>query len=319
MPISLRQIRYFVATAELGQISQAAVELSISQSAVTTAVRELERTVNLQLFERSSSGMELTPAGREFLFHAYEILQKVHEATHLTVPSGNVEGRLVVAATYTVIGYFLPDHLQRLQRAFPGLDIQLHEVNREAIEEGLLDERYDIAVVLTSNVRDPQIASETMMSSTRRLWVPSRHPFRKKARVGLADVAREPYIMLTVDEAANTSLSYWSTSHYSPNVKLRTSSVEAVRSMVASGQGVAILSDMVYRPWSLEGQRLETIVLQEPIPAMNVGLAWARHARFNKAMEAFRAYFRQAFHIPQMRTDTSPAAHPHPAKTDGAG
>ncbi|MEQ9248679.1 MAG: LysR family transcriptional regulator, partial [Nitratireductor sp.] len=51
MPISLRQIRYFVATAELGQISQAAVELSISQSAVTTAIRELERTVNLQLFE----------------------------------------------------------------------------------------------------------------------------------------------------------------------------------------------------------------------------------------------------------------------------
>ncbi len=85
MPISLRQIRYFVATAELGQISRAAVELSISQSAVTTAIRELELTVNLQLFERSSSGMELTPAGREFLFHAYEILQKVHEATHLTV------------------------------------------------------------------------------------------------------------------------------------------------------------------------------------------------------------------------------------------
>lgn len=301
MSISLRQIRYFVATAELGQISRAAVELSISQSAVTTAIRELERTVNLQLFHRSTSGMDLTPAGREFLFHAYEILQKVHEATHLTIPSGNVEGRLSVAATYTVMGYFLPDHLQRLRRSFPGLDIQLFELNREAIEEGLLDERYDIAVLLTSNVRNPQIASETMISSTRRLWVPSGHSFLQKARVGLADVAKEPYIMLTVDEAANTSLGYWSTTHYRPNVKLRTSSVEAVRSMVASGQGVAILSDMVYRPWSLEGQRLETIVLQEHVPAMNVGLAWARNVKFNKPMEAFRAYFRQTFHIPQMR------------------
>ncbi|WP_048645743.1 LysR family transcriptional regulator [Nitratireductor soli] len=306
MSISLRQIRYFVATAELGQISQAAVELSISQSAVTTAVRELERTVNLQLFHRSTSGMDLTPAGREFLFHAYDILQKVHEATHLTIPSGSVEGRLSVAATYTVMGYFLPDHLQRLQRSFPGLDIQLFELNREAIEEGLLNERYDIAVVLTSNIHDPQIASETMISSTRRLWVPSRHPFLQKARVSLSDVTHEPYIMLTVDEAANTSLGYWSTTHYRPNVKLRTSSVEAVRSMVASGQGVAILSDMVYRPWSLEGQRLETIVLKENIPAMNVGLAWARNAKFSKPMEAFRAYFRQAFHIPQMRTTAVP-------------
>ncbi|WP_159588411.1 LysR family transcriptional regulator [Chelativorans xinjiangense] len=309
MSISLRQIRYFVATAELGQISQAAVELSISQSAVTTAIRELERTVNLQLFHRSTNGMDLTPAGREFLFHAYEILQKVHEATHLTIPSGDVEGRLSVAATYTVMGYFLPDHLQRLRRSLPGLDIQLFELNREAIEEGLLDERYDIAVLLTSNVRNPQIASETMISSTRRLWVPSRHPFLQKARVGLSDVAKEPYIMLTVDEAANTSLGYWSATHYRPNVKLRTSSVEAVRSMVASGQGVAILSDMVYRPWSLEGQRLETIVLHEHIPAMNVGLAWVRKAKFNRPMEAFRAYFRQTFHIPQTRT-SAPSTGP---------
>lgn len=307
MSISLRQIRYFVATAELGQISRAAVELSISQSAVTAAIRELERTVNLQLFQRSPTGMDLTPAGREFLFHAYEILQKVHEATHLDIPSGTVQGRLSVAASYTVMGYFLPDHLQRLRRSFPGLDIQLFEVNREAIEEGLLSRRYDIAVVLTSNIRDPRVASETMISSTRRLWVPSRHPFLEKARVSLSDVAREPYIMLTVDEAADTALSYWSATRYRPNVKLRTSSVEAVRSMVAGGQGLAILSDMVYRPWSLEGQRLETIVLQESIPAMNAGLAWARNARFSRPMEAFRAYFRQVFHIPQTRTSGASA------------
>jgi DNA-binding transcriptional LysR family regulator len=107
--------------------------------------------------------------------------------------------------------------------------------------------------------------------------------------------------MLTVDEAANTSMKYWRTTLHQPNVTLRTSSVEAVRSLVASGQGVAILSDMVYRPWSLEGQRLETVVLTDPIPAMNVGLAWARGVRFTKAMEAFRSYFRQAYHIPQIR------------------
>lgn len=301
MSLSLRQIRYFVATAELGQISQAAIELSISQSAVTTAIRDLERSVNMELFRRSPSGMELTTAGREFLFHAYEILQKVEEATNLNMPSDSVEGRLSVAATYTVMGYFLPNHLQRLRRSYPGLDIQLFELNREAIEEGLLDSRYDIAVLLTSNIHDPSIATETMMSSPRRLWLPSRHPLLRQARIGLADVAQEPYIMLTVDEAANTSMKYWSTTLHQPNVTLRTSSVEAVRSMVASGQGVAILSDMVYRPWSLEGQRLETAVLTDPIPAMNAGLAWSRGVRFTKAMEAFRSYFRQAYHIPQIR------------------
>ena len=67
MALSLKQIRYFIATAEAGQVSQAAVNLSISQSAITTAIRDLEETVGTQLFERTPHGMDLTSAGRQFL------------------------------------------------------------------------------------------------------------------------------------------------------------------------------------------------------------------------------------------------------------
>lgn len=301
MPISLRQIRYFVATAEHGQISQAAVDLAISQSAVTTAIKELEQTVGFELFNRSTQGMELTVAGRQFLFHAYDILNKVDEATNLLLPANDFSGRLTVAATYTVIGYFLPNHLGRLKRAFPKLDIQLFELNREAIEEGLLSNRYDIAVLLTSNVLNPDLATETLLSSRRRLWVAAKHPLLTQNAVGLKEISEEPYIMLTVDEAAHTSLKYWSLTAYRPKVILRTSSVEAVRSLVADGQGVAILSDMVLRPWSLEGKRIETVVPTDAIPAMDVGLAWRRNAQFTPAMEAFRSYFHQTFFLPSNR------------------
>lgn len=301
VPISLRQIRYFVSTAEHGQITQAAVDLAISQSAITTAIKELEGIVGADLFARSPQGMELTEAGRQFLFHAYEILNKVEEATALKLPANDVEGSLTVAATYTVIGYFLPNHLQRLKRNFPNLEIQLFELNREAIEEGLLSNRYDIAVLLTSNVLNPDLSTETLLGSRRRLWVAAKHPFLQQESVGLKEISEEPYIMLTVDEAAHTSLKYWSKTPYQPSVTLRTSSVEAVRSMVANGQGVAILSDMVLRPWSLEGKRIETIVPRDPIPAMDVGLAWRRNAQITPPMEAFRSYFRQTFHIPTLR------------------
>jgi DNA-binding transcriptional LysR family regulator len=84
-------------------------------------------------------------------------------------------------------------------------------------------------------------------------------------------------------------------------VTLRTSSVEAVRSLVANGLGVTILSDMVLRPWSLEGKRIETIVPRNPIPPMDVGLAWRRNAQLTPVMEAFRSYFRQTFFIPTVR------------------
>ena len=299
MALSLRQLRYFIATAEAGQVSQAAVNLAISQSAITTAIKDLEEIVAASLFDRTPHGMELTAAGRRFLSQGYEILQKVDEATQLNLVTSAVTGTLSVAATYTVIGYFLPLHIERLRRQFPGVDIQLFELNRESVEEGLLTNRYDIAVMLTSNILNPELATEKLLSSQRRLWVSARHPLLSHGSLGLKEVAEENYIMLTVDEASHTSMKYWSQTPYLPKITLRTSSVEAVRSLVANGQGVAILSDMVHRPWSLEGRRIETITLRDPVPSMDVGLAWRRNAEFSPAMEAFRAYFRRAFHIPE--------------------
>ncbi|QND44877.1 LysR family transcriptional regulator (plasmid) [Rhizobium lusitanum] len=298
MSLSLRQLRYFVATAEYGQISLAAMNLSISQSAVTAAIKDLELTVGVMLFNRTPQGMELTAAGRQFLSHAYEILAKVDEATHLNLVSSDIEGELVVAATYTVIGYFLPLHIERMRRLYPRLRIQLYEVNRETIEEGLLSNRYDISVLLTSNILNPMLTTETLLSSVRRLWVPAQHNLLRRDGVGLREIAEEPYIMLTVDEAAHSSLKYWSGTPYQPKVLLRTSSIEAVRSMVANSLGVAILSDMVHRPWSLEGRRIETVNIQDPVPPMDVGLAWRANSEFSPQMLAFRRYFQQAFGLP---------------------
>jgi len=111
--------------------------------------------------------------------------------------------------------------------------------------------------------------------------------------ITLADVAREPFIMLTVDEASHTAGRYWNIVGLAPNVVFTTSSVEAVRSMVAAGMGVTILSDMVYRPWSLEGQRLEQRSLKEPIPTMDVGLTWARGRQLGDAARVFRTFLTQ--------------------------
>ncbi|WP_142781715.1 LysR family transcriptional regulator [Agrobacterium sp. T29] len=298
MALSIRQLKYFVATAEYGQVSQAAINQNISQSAITAAIKDLEITVGVPLFNRTTQGMELTAPGRQFLSHAYEILAKIDEAVHLNFIDSDVEGELVVAATYTVIGYFLPMHIERMRRLFPKIQVQLFEMNRDAIEEGLLTKRYDMSVLITSNIVNPMLTTETLLSSVRRLWVPAQHPLLRFDGVGLREIAQEPYIMLTVDEAAQSSMKYWSRTPFQPNVILRTSSVEAVRSMVANNQGVAILSDMVHRPWSLEGRRIETINVQEQIPAMDIGLAWRAGSTLTPAMQAFRSYFQQTFSIP---------------------
>ncbi len=296
--MNLRHLKYFLATAETGQVSRAANMLSISQSSVTGAIRDLEAELSVSLFVRAAHGMELTDAGREFLASTRDILQRVDEAKNLTRRRSTVSGVISLAATYTVLGYFLPYHLDRIAKLHPNLEIRLSELNRESIEEGLLNNRFDMAVVLTSNINNPALESETLLSSNRRLWVPNNHPLQRQGKASLEEIAREDYIMLTVDEAAHTTMKYWGLANLQPKVRLRTSSVEAVRSMVANGQGITVLSDMVYRPWSLEGKRIGTVPVEMEIPSMDVGLAWRKDAEFDRPVSILHAYFKDYFSNP---------------------
>ncbi len=297
MALSIKQVRYFIAAADAGQVSQAAIELNVSQSAVTAAIKQLEDDLGVRLFDRQPTGVALTAEGTRFLQHARIIMAAVNEAmsaplTEDTAYSGHVR----VGVTYTVAGYFLPRHYARFLRNYPRISVELRELPREAIERGLVDRTLDIAVMLVSNLADTtRIASETLIRSRRRLWLPVEHPLLTLENVTLADVAREPYVMLTVDEAMHTAGKYWGRAGLEPRMIVKTSSVEAVRSMVAAGMGITILSDMVYRPWSLEGQRIETRNVIGDIPTMDVGLAWNRALQQGAATRVFHDFMSMTF------------------------
>lgn len=296
MSVSLKQIRYFVTAAEAGRIGQAAVALNVSQSAVTAAIQQLEALLGARLLERTPSGVTVTLEGSRFLSQGRQILAAVAEAMHSPHVSGDsIVGTVRVGLTYTVAGYFLPRHQMRFQASFPGVTLELFEAPRDVLEQAIVDGALDIAVLLVSNLRDEaRIASEILTRSPRRLWLAPDHPLTAAERVRLADIARYPYVMLTVDEAKHTSMRYWTAAALEPRTIFRTSSVEAVRSMVAGGMGITVLSDLVYRPWSLEGQRIETRIIEDDVPSMDVGLAWSREAELDGATEAFRNFIRFA-------------------------
>jgi DNA-binding transcriptional LysR family regulator len=297
MTITLKQVRYFIAAAELRQISQAAVELNVSQSAVTSAIQQLEQILGVKLLDRNPSGVSLTADGNRFLPRARNILGAVNEAVSVTTSTNAaISGVVRIGVTYTVSGYFLPQHYARFSRSYPNLTLDLYEASRSVVEQALLDGALDIGVILISNIENAdRLQTSELIRSRRRLWVSSDHRLLKMEKVTLADVAEEPMIMLTVDEANQTAGRYWSQVASRPNVIFRTSSLEAVRSMVASGMGVTILSDMVYRPWSLEGQRIETRSLEDAIPSMDVGLAWLRGSKLSSSAQVFLDYFKTSY------------------------
>ena len=292
MSLTFKQVRYFIAAAETGQISHAAMEMNISQSAVTAAIQQLEAQLGVPLLERTPAGVRPTIEGARFLNHARNIAAAVEEAVRSPLGEGRaVNGTLRVAMTYTVAGYFMSRHLTRFRRAYPDIEVEMMELPRGEIEKGIVSGSVDIAVMLVSNLANmAEIDQETLFRSRRRLWLPADHRLLAAEVVTLADVAAEPYVMLTVDEARVTAGRYWEKAGLAPKVIFATSSVEAVRSLVAAGMGVTILSDMVYRPWSLEGQRIDLRALADPVPSMDVGLAFSRARPLSPAASVFRAF-----------------------------
>jgi DNA-binding transcriptional LysR family regulator len=290
MAFTIRQLQYFVAVAEQGTVSRAAQNLSISQSSVTEAIKELESDLGVTLFDRHPRGLSITHRGQQFLRHATKILADVSDARR-TFFSGREEettGRLQLGVTSLVAGYVLSDLLARYRRAHPAVEVSAIEDDGDYLEHLLIGGKLDIAVMVTSNLRDRMaLQSEILEISAYRLWLPLGHPLATAEIINLADVTGEPLIMLTVDEIEENTGKLLAALGTRPHVAFRTRSVEAVRSLVATGAGVALLPDLVYRPWSLEGDRIESRDISGSLPVVQVGMVWRRGSGLPQAARDF--------------------------------
>jgi molybdate transport repressor ModE-like protein len=288
MNFTLRQVRYFVAVAESGSISGAARQLSVSQSAITEAVKELESDLGSDLLRRTGRGVTLTHKGHQFLRHAGRILGAVADAGRTLAEDATPGGELHLGASSLVAGYVLADLLARFRRAFPSVLVEAVEDTAEYLEHLLVNGELDVAVMVVARLRESQaLRVEVLEQSAYRLWLPLGHPLAGRETVSLADVAREKQIVLTVDEIQEAAAAFWRENGLRPEIAFRTRSVESVRSLVATGAGVAVLPDLIYRPWSLEGDRIEARPTVESLPPVRVGAVWRRGSRQSDAARMF--------------------------------
>jgi DNA-binding transcriptional LysR family regulator len=289
MAFTLRQVQYFVAVAEQGSVTRAAQNLSISQSSVTEALKELETDLGVELFERHPRGLTITHNGHQFLRHATKILASVSDArTSFSGQQSALSGTLNIGVTSLVAGYVLSDLLARYRRACPGIEVSAIEDNGGYLEHLLVGGELDVAVMVISNLRDRMaLQAEILETSPYRLWLPMGHPLVSADIISVADIAREPLIMLTVDEIEENTGKLLSALGARPHVAFRTRSVEAVRSLVATGAGVALLPDLVYRPWSLEGDRIESRDVSGSLPVVQVGIVWRKGSSLPQAARDF--------------------------------
>lgn len=291
MAFTIRQLQYFIAVCEQGTVSGAAQTLSISQSAVTEAIKELELDLGVRLFERHPRGLNITHKGHQFLRHATTILADVSDARQaFQEPETTASGDLHLGVTSLVAGYVLSDILARFRRANPAVNVSAIEDNGDFLEHLLIGGELDVAVMIISNLRDRMaLQAEILEVSPYRLWLPLGHHLSALDIISLTEVTSEPLIMLTVDEIEEATVKLLGAFGAKPNVAFRTRSVEAVRSLVATGAGVALLPDLVYRPWSLEGDRIESRDVSGSLPVVQVGVVWRKGSTLPQTARDFIA------------------------------
>ncbi|MCB1391146.1 MAG: LysR family transcriptional regulator [Rhodobacteraceae bacterium] len=293
---TLRQLMYFVAAAKYGKIASAAAEIGISQSAVTTAILDLEKTLGFPLLDRHVSGVTLTHRGHLFHQHAMKVLEAADEAQRWPFQASlNLSGPLRLVATHVVVGYFLLPYLGKFLAAHPKVELSMTEMTRPECEEALIDGRADLGIILTSNLGRPgELQKRPLVQAQRRLWISSNSPLMAEKTVPLARLNGLPYVFLMVDEGERVLRELVRPFGFEPNVVMRTTSMEAMREWIGLGLGVTIVADTVYRPWSLEGLKIERRPLADPIPPLEIGLAWRGDRPMDEVTQGFANFLRHS-------------------------
>jgi DNA-binding transcriptional LysR family regulator len=289
--ITLRQFRYFIAVAESGSVAAASRMLAIAQSAVTKAMLELEDELGNQLFERSPKGMVLTPQGHRFLASARKVLSAVADAARLhggNAPQDALAGTLAIGVTSLVAGYYLSDLLGRFTRAAPAVEVQITEETPRFLEHLLINGELDVAIMVSNALGEPQaLVAETLTRSPNRVWLASNHALAAQDELTLAECAAHDQVVLEADRIDDLMRAVWVRHQLKPRCVLRTSSLEAVRSLVGAGLGLAVLPDFLYRPWTLDAEHVDARRLRDELPTVDVGLVWRRGSGLKPAAEEF--------------------------------
>ena len=282
-------MRYFIAVAEIRSISGGAASVGISQSAVTDAIRFIEAELGCDMFARHARGVVLTREGQQFLRHARKIVDAMNDIRGgIGQDMASVGGRLMVGATPTVTGYFMPDLLARYRQAFPAVEVTIVEERSDYLEHLLVNGELDLAILIVPGLTRPEaLDHDVLLRSEMRVWMAPAHRLSGQDSFSLAELADEPLIDINREELQHVSQAVWERQPTRRRPAYRSSSVEAIRGLVGTNAGLAILPDLLYRPWSLDGDRILAKRTRDTLPTFDIGLVWRRLSRQSEAAELF--------------------------------
>ena len=248
--MELRHLRYFCAVAEHGSFTAAARQLNVSQSGVSGQVRDLEKEIGVNLFQRKQREVTLTPEGSVFFREAREILIRADRAVEVAVRSSQgVSGTLTVGLCGPVTAAFLPKLIRKFRKQFPGVTLALRELAPSAQIEALLNGQIDVA--FTRGIpagSKPLLGHELLVREPLVVALPKGHPLASEQTVALNCLAKERLILYCREgapEVFDAIVTMCKKAKFSPRIGDTPRSWQSILTMVEAGEGVALVPSCV--------------------------------------------------------------------------
>jgi|TARA_R110000772_G_scaffold141115_3_gene250688 DNA-binding transcriptional LysR family regulator len=241
MRYTLRQLEVFIATAQHENISRAASDLAMSQSAASGSLRELEQQFNVQLFDRLGKRLRLSELGRQLRPAAEELLDRAR-ALEQGMLGEEISGRLQLGATLTIGNYLAVPMIAAFRTRFPAADVALSVANTAAIAEKVAHYELDIGLV-EGELSHADLSCEPWQADELTVFAAPGHPLARRRALtdddllSLEWIVREPGsgTRQTFDRAMHGILP-------ALRLALELQHTEAIKRAVEAGLGVGCLS-----------------------------------------------------------------------------
>jgi len=286
--MTLSELRYVVAVATEKSFGRAAQRCFVSQPALSVAIQKLEEELDVRLFERGKSEVTLTPVGGRIVEQAQKVLEEAALIRGIAQAGRNqLVGALKLGVIFTVAPYLLPDLIPALHVLAPQMPLDLEENLTVQLEAALRSGRIDAAIIALP-FAPPGVVTEFLYEEPFQVVVPAGHKWARRKNIRPDELAAEHPILLNVGHCFRDQvLDACPELNRAEAHVTRTSSLETVRNMVASGLGVSVLPRDAMTP-KYYSKLIVSVPFSAPVPSRRIAVAWRKSFPRQLAVGAIR-------------------------------